>query len=102
MYLGSLVEVADAGELYDDPVHPYAEALISAVPRPDPVQEKERIRIMLEGDVPSPIGAKKECRFAGRCRFATDLCRNETPQLSQYSGSHFVACHHAVDLHSSN
>lgn len=99
MYLGSLVEVAAAEELYLSPLHPYTQALISAVPKPDPVEENERSRIVLEGDVPSPINFQQGCKFAGRCKYVTDRCREETPVLRELSNDHLIACHQVEELH---
>ncbi len=99
MYLGSLVEVAAAEELYLSPLHPYTQALISAVPKPDPVEENERSRIVLDGDVPSPINFQQGCKFAGRCKYVTDRCREETPVLRELSNDHMIACHQVEELH---
>ena len=99
MYLGSIVEVAAAEELYLSPLHPYTQALISAVPKPDPVEENERSRIVLEGDVPSPINFQQGCKFAGRCKYVTDRCREETPVLRELSNDHMIACHQVEELH---
>lgn len=99
MYLGSMVEIAEAEELYVNPLHPYTQALISAAPTPDPLEENVRERIVLEGDVPSPIDCPKGCPFAGRCRFATEKCKNEKPKLKEFPGGHLVACHRAEELH---
>ncbi|MBQ7839454.1 MAG: ATP-binding cassette domain-containing protein [Lachnospiraceae bacterium] len=98
MYLGSLVEVAEPEELYLNPLHPYTQALISAVPKPDPVEENERSQIVLEGDVPSPINTPKGCKFAGRCKYATDRCRQESPSLRKISDNHMIACHRVEEL----
>lgn len=98
MYLGSIVEVADSEELYLNPLHPYTQALISAVPKPDPVEENERHRIVLEGDVPSPIDTPKGCRFASRCKYATERCRQERPALRTLPDNHMVACHRVEEL----
>lgn len=93
MYLGTIVEEADAGDLYTRPLHPYTAALLSAVPIPDPRLNATRARITLSGDVPSPIDPPAGCRFHTRCGLATDVCRTEPPQL-QRAGGHSVACHH--------
>jgi len=80
-------------------VHPYTEALLSAVPLPDPDISAKRERIVLEGDVPSPVAPPPGCRFHPRCRYATEVCRLEEPPLVQHgSGSHLAACHHPLDL----
>lgn len=93
MYLGKLVEVADADVLYDSPKHPYAQALLSAIPIPDPDIMKESKRIILEGDVPSPINPPSGCRFRTRCRYAFDRCESEEPQLVDIGDGHMVSCH---------
>ncbi len=94
MYLGHLVELGDSDEVYHQALHPYSEALLSAVPIPDPKLEKEKKRIILEGDVPSPINLPQGCPFAGRCRYATEECHNNKPELKEVQKGHFVACHH--------
>lgn len=93
MYLGAIVELADSNELYERPLHPYTQALLSAVPIPDPEVEKGRKRIMLEGDVPSPINPSPGCKFQGRCRMVQDICRQKAPELREVYPGHFVACH---------
>ncbi len=92
MYLGNMVEIGDADEVYNHPQHPYTQALLSAVPLPDPEVAKKRQRIVLEGDVPSPINVPKGCPFSGRCRYATERCKNEKPALKPLSDTHSVAC----------
>ena len=92
MYLGKLVEVADAKTVYDDPLMPYTKALISAVPIPDPVAEDARQRIVLQGDVPSPINPPEGCRFHTRCAYAIQACREVVPPLVQIKANHFAAC----------
>ena len=84
---------ANSEELYLNPVHPYTKALLSAIPIPDPEIQRSRHRIMLEGDVPSPINPKEGCRFVERCAYAKDICRTTTPQLIEKKENHFVACH---------
>jgi oligopeptide transport system ATP-binding protein len=93
MYLGNIVELATSDELYDNTLHPYSQALLSAVPIPDPDKEAQKKRQILTGDVPSPINTPKGCPFASRCPRATDLCREEKPALEMKQG-HLVACHH--------
>ena len=96
MYLGQIVEQAPAGEIYDRPAHPYTRALVSAIPMPDP--EREHERIVLEGDVPSPIEPPPGCRFHTRCSHATDVCRERPPAWEAVSATQSVACHHWREL----
>ncbi|NLW79769.1 MAG: dipeptide ABC transporter ATP-binding protein [Ruminococcaceae bacterium] len=92
MYLGKMVELADANTLYNHPIHPYTESLLSAVPIADPRQERQRQRIVLEGDVPSPLNMPSGCAFRTRCKYATEQCAAETPPFTDRGGEHFVAC----------
>lgn len=93
MYLGCLVELAESHELCNHPIHPYTKTLLSAVPLPDPVKSRARQRILLEGDIPSPINPPSGCRFHTRCPYATERCRQEMPVLKEYGPGHFGACH---------
>ena len=92
MYLGKVVELADRDELYEKPMHPYTQALLSAVPIPDPVIENQRQRIILEGDVPSPADPPKGCHFSTRCPRVMDICRQDEPHFKDYGAGHYVAC----------
>src|SRR5437763_590793 len=98
MYLGKIVELSPAEELYERPIMPYTEALLSAVPIPDPRASAGRERIVLEGDVPSPINPPSGCRFHPRCRYATDVCRQIEPPLVDYGNGHLAACHHPLNV----
>jgi oligopeptide/dipeptide ABC transporter ATP-binding protein len=98
MYLGKLVELSPAEELYQRPIMPYTEALLSAVPIPDPDLARKRERIVLEGDVPSPINPPSGCRFHPRCRYATAICREVEPPLADYGNGHLAACHHPLNV----
>lgn len=105
MYLGRIVEMGERDDVYDRPYHPYTHALLSAIPVPDPDKEAKRQRIILEGDVPSPVNPPTGCRFNPRCAYATDICRQEDPEfrnLGTTSNPHMVACHHAEKVATQN
>ena len=93
MYLGNIVETAESDELYKNPVHPYTQTLLSAIPLPDPRKAKERKRIMLEGEVPSPINPPTGCKFHTRCKYAEKVCSEIAPELKDCGNNHKVACH---------
>jgi len=93
MYVGKLMELADRDSLYENPMHPYTQALLSAIPIPDPRIERRRKRIILTGDIPSPVNPPSGCRFHTRCPIAFDRCRVEIPPFAEYKPGHFAACH---------
>ena len=98
MYLGKIVELADAKTIYDHPLHPYSKSLLSAVPVPDPKIARANKRIMLEGDIPSPLNAPSGCPFRTRCPHATEQCAMETPEFKEVEPGHFVACHRVNEV----
>jgi len=93
MYLGAIAEITTSNELYTNPLHPYTQALLSSIPIPDPRIEQSRKRIVLEGEVPSPINPPPGCKFVARCSKAKDECREQRPELKEIKPGHFVACH---------
>jgi oligopeptide transport system ATP-binding protein len=97
MYLGKIVEIGDADEVYANPIHPYTLSLLSAVPIPDPRANAARNQVVLEGDVPSPADPPSGCRFHTRCPYATEVCSVEEPELIDHGGGHYAACHHPLD-----
>ncbi len=94
MYLGKLMEVSPAEELYAKPIHPYSSALLGAIPIPDPKQNRARSRVVVSGEPPNPINPPSGCRFHTRCPRASEVCRSVEPALTQYAGGHLAACHH--------
>ena len=98
MYLGRMVELADAKEIYDNPLHPYSKSLLSAVPVPDPKIARENTRIVLEGDIPSPLNAPSCCPFRTRCPYATEQCAQSMPEFKEVQTGHFVACHRVNEI----
>ncbi len=98
MYLGKMVELAPASEIYDKPLHPYSKSLLSAVPIPDPTIARANKRIVLSGDIPSPLNAPSGCPFRTRCKYATEKCAESMPEFKEISKGHFVACHHVADI----
>lgn len=100
MYLGKMVELADASEIYDHPLHPYSKALMSAVPLPDPNAARANKRIQLTGDIPSPLNAPSGCPFRTRCPYATKACEESMPEFKEVSANHFVACHRVEEINS--
>jgi len=93
MYLGKIVEITNSDELYDNPLHPYTQALLSAVPIPNPMVDRQRKRILLTGDVPSPVNPPSGCNFNPRCHMALDICKEQVPQGRDVGSEHWVACH---------
>lgn len=96
LYLGKIMEYTSSDELYEHPLHPYTQALVSAVPVPDPKVDRARERILLEGEIPSPLNPPKGCNFCTRCKYADERCRSEEPPLVEVGNQHFVACHKAA------
>ncbi len=98
MYLGLIVELAERNELYENPLHPYTQALLSAVPIPDPKRDRQRHRVILSGEIPSPINPPSGCRFHPRCPVSIDRCKVDVPEWREISTGHWVACHLVADL----
>ena len=98
MYLGNLVEITESNELYDNPLHPYTQALLSAIPIADPKRARARERIKLTGELPSPMNVPEGCHFAPRCPYATEQCRADGPKLREIGRGHFVACYHVEEI----
>ena len=98
MYLGHMVELADAAEIYDHPLHPYSKSLLSAVPVPDPNVARANKRIVLTGDIPSPLNAPSGCPFRTRCQYTCDKCAQSIPEFKEVSKGHFVACHRLAEI----
>ncbi len=98
MYLGRMVELADAKEIYERPLHPYSKSLLSAVPVPDPKLARANTRIVLEGDIPSPLNAPSGCPFRTRCPYATEQCAASMPEFKEVEKGHFVACHRVGEI----
>jgi len=98
MYLGKIVEVGPADEVYSNPIHPYTLSLLSALPIPDPKANARREQIVLEGDIPSPANPPAACRFHTRCPYATEICSQDEPKLVDWGNGHWAACHHPLHL----
>ncbi len=98
MYLGHIVELVESSELYKNPLHPYTQALLTAIPEPDPDIAKKRNRIILKGEIPSPVNPPSGCKFRTRCPFAKDICSQQVPEFKEQGKGHFVACHFAGNL----
>lgn len=95
MYLGCIVELVESEELYKNPLHPYTKALLTAIPQPNPEVAKKRNRIILRGEIPSPVNPPSGCKFRTRCPYAKDICSKQAPQLNDFGNGHYVACHFA-------
>ena len=98
MYAGKSVEYGTAEDIFDHPMHPYTQALLSAIPEADPNKAKANQRIPIKGEIPSPINPPKGCKFHTRCRYCTEICKNVTPQFEEVEPGHFVACHHKLGV----
>lgn len=98
MYLGKLVELTDSASLYKDPKHPYTRSLLSAIPIADPIINRSSKRILLEGDVPSPLNPPSGCSFRTRCPYAKEICAKEVPEFKDYGEKHYAACHRIGEI----
>jgi oligopeptide/dipeptide ABC transporter ATP-binding protein len=98
MYLGKLMEVSPAEELYSKPIHPYTSALLAAIPIPDPRENRARERIVVRGEPPNPIEPPSGCVFHPRCPHSTEICREVEPPLTRYPNGHLAACHHPLNV----
>ncbi|ACL74433.1 ABC transporter ATP-binding protein [Ruminiclostridium cellulolyticum] len=98
MYLGHIVELVESEELYKNPMHPYTRALLTAIPEPNPDTAKKRNRIILKGEIPSPVNPPSGCKFRTRCPYAKDVCSKKTPELADHGNGHFVSCHFAGEI----
>jgi len=98
MYLGKLMEVSPARELYEKPIHPYTTALLASIPIPDPKENRKRDRPLVGGEPPNPVNPPSGCRFHPRCPRATAICREVEPPLTEYAGGHLAACHHPQNV----
>lgn len=98
MYLGNMVEITTSNELYENPLHPYTQALLSAIPIANPIEARNNQRIKLQGELPSPMNVPEGCRFAPRCKYATEQCKTECPKLREMEKGHFVACHNVEKI----
>ena len=98
MYLGKIMEITEADRLYEQPAHPYTKALLSAIPIPDPKVELTKKRIKMEGEIPSPLNPPSGCRFANRCPYVEERCREEEPELRLIAPNHYAACHKCLKI----
>ena len=98
MYLGRIMELSPSEELYVKPIHPYTRALLSAIPIPDPRENRARVRTVIGGEPPSPVDPPPGCVFHTRCPRVQDICRREIPRLSEYAGGHLAACHFPLNV----